>query len=80
MGPNAYELSQNKLQVYFLNKEKCLEFSCGALGWYCHCRGSGCCCGAGSIPGLGTFTCHKCSQKTKGPYEKCLSFLGITIN
>ena len=25
--------------------------------WHCHCSGSGCCCGMGSIPCPGTFTC-----------------------
>ena len=29
----------------------------------CHRHGSGCCCGAGSIPALGTSTCHRCGQK-----------------
>lgn len=31
----------------------------------CHQCGSGCCCGASSIPGLGTFTCHRRGQKGK---------------
>lgn len=33
--------------------------------WGCHCSGSGCCYGAGLIPGLGTSTCHGRSQKEK---------------
>ena len=32
--------------------------------WYCHCCGLGCYCGMGSIPGPGTFTCCKGSQKS----------------
>ena len=31
--------------------------------WYCHCGGSDCFCGTGSIPGLGISTCHGCGQK-----------------
>ena len=31
-------------------------FHCSSLGW---------CCGAGSIPSLGTSACHGCSQKEK---------------
>ena len=30
---------------------------------FCHCSGSGGCCGTGSSPGPGTFTCHGCGQK-----------------
>ena len=40
--------------------------SLGAQGlriWLCHHWGSGYSCGTGSGPGLGTFTCHRCSQK-----------------
>ena len=33
--------------------------------WHCHCNGSGGCCGVGSIPGPGTSTCLKHSQKKK---------------
>ena len=31
----------------------------------CQCSGSGCCCGMGSIPGVGTSTCHRCRKKKK---------------
>ena len=38
-------------------------------GWlrirHFYCRGEGCCCGEGSIPGLGASTCHGPSQKKK---------------
>lgn len=30
--------------------------------WHCYCFGLGGCCGVGSTPGLGTFTCHRCNQ------------------
>ena len=45
-----------------------------------HCCGSGCCCGVGSIPGLGTSTYPRCSQKTNGnktktPFGLLLKFL-----
>jgi len=30
---------------------------------HCHCSGFGCCHGTGSIPGLGSFTCHAHGQK-----------------
>ena len=33
--------------------------------WCCHCCSSGQYCGLGSIPGLGTTACHRCSQKKK---------------
>ena len=33
--------------------------------WHCHCCGSGCCCGVGLIPDLGTFSCHRCSWNQK---------------
>ena len=33
--------------------------------WRCHGCCSGHCCGTGSIPGLGTSTCHRCSPKKK---------------
>ena len=32
---------------------------------HCHCSSSGRCCGAGSIPGPGTFACHEHGQKKK---------------
>jgi len=39
--------------------------------WHCHCSGSGCCCGVGSIPHPGTSTCCRGSQKqTKKDLEK----------
>ena len=31
--------------------------------WRCHCSGSGCLCGAGSIPGLGSSACCMCGKK-----------------
>ena len=31
--------------------------------WHCHCCDSGHCCGASSIPGAGTCTCHRCPHK-----------------
>lgn len=31
----------------------------------CHFCTLGCCCGEGSIPGLGTYTCYGCYQKKK---------------
>ena len=33
--------------------------------WHCHCSGSGCCCGVGSIPGPGIYACHTCDQKER---------------
>ena len=36
----------------------------------CHCRGLDYCCGWGSIPGPGTFTCCKRSQKNKTKQKK----------
>ena len=36
----------------------------------CHCSSSGCCCGMGSIPGLGTSACHGYSQKERKRKEK----------
>ena len=36
--------------------------------WHCHCCGWGCCCGTGSIPGLGTATCHRCSRQQQKMY------------
>ena len=38
--------------------------------WCCHCSGSGHCRGANLIPGLGTFTCHRCSPKKKKKKKK----------
>ena len=35
----------------------------------CHCRGLGCCCDAGLIPGTGTSACHGHSQKKKRKKE-----------
>ena len=35
----------------------------GVLGIQCHCSCSDHCCGAGLIPGLGTFTCCDCIKK-----------------
>ena len=32
---------------------------------HCHCCTFGYSCGTGSIPGLGTFTCHRWGQKKK---------------
>ena len=32
---------------------------------HCHCSSSDCCCDLSPIPGLGTFTCHRCSQTNK---------------
>ena len=48
----------------------------------CHCSCSGCCYGAGSIPGLGTFTCHRPGQKRKkaGEYGVCHNCLGDVLN
>ena len=31
----------------------------------CHCRGSGCCCGVGSVPDPGPYTCHGHRPKKK---------------
>lgn len=31
----------------------------------CHCYGPGCCCGTGSIPGLGTSSCQGTAKKEK---------------
>ena len=36
----------------------------------CQSSGLGCCCGAGSIPGLGTSTCPGCGQKKKKKKKK----------
>ena len=33
--------------------------------WHCHCSSLGHCCGAGSVPGPGTSTCHRWGQKKK---------------
>ena len=33
--------------------------------WHCYYNGLGRCYGVGSIPGLGTSTCHRCGQKKK---------------
>ena len=44
----------------------------------CHCSGLGCCCGAGLIPGMGTFTRHGHSQKKEERKEKtslCLTHI-----
>ena len=41
----------------------CYKLQCRSQMWCCHCCGSGCCCGTGLIPDMGTFTCHDCSQK-----------------
>jgi len=41
--------------------------------WCCHCCGSGCSCGMGSIPGLGTFICW--GPKKKGKHTFKLSWL-----
>ena len=51
-----------------------LEITIGRVPWWLsrlriqhhHCCGSGYSCGAGLIPSLGTFSCHRCSQKKKG--------------
>ena len=47
-----------------------LKTEVGLLLWYsrlriqhCHYSGSGCSYGASSIPGLRTFTCHRCGKK-----------------
>ena len=56
------------IYIYIYNKVNIKQFFVGILLqhgrlriWYCHCRGSGCCCGAGSVPGPGTSICHGCS-------------------
>ena len=55
-------------------KSICLEFPW--VPWlrlgHCHCRGSGYCCGAGSIPGPGTFTCSGGGQKPNKQKSTCL--------
>ena len=33
---------------------------------HCHCNSLGCCCGMGSVPGLGTSACLRHGQKKKG--------------
>ena len=33
--------------------------------WHCHCSGSGCCCGAGLIPGQGPSTCRGGGQNNE---------------
>ena len=51
---------------YFFNQRKVSGVPLGHSRlriWCCHCRGSGCCCGMGSIPGPGTSTCHGQGQK-----------------
>ena len=40
------------------------EWHSGLRTRRCHCSSSGLCCGASSIPGLGTSACHRHSQKT----------------
>ena len=40
---------------------------------HCHCCGSGYSCSMGSIPGLGTSTCHRCNQKKKIHGSVCLN-------
>ena len=45
---------------------------CSRLRIWCHCNGLGHCCGAGSVSGLGTFTCQGC-----GPRKKSRSFPSI---
>ena len=48
--------------------------------WGCHCCSSGCCCGAGSIPGAGTSICCGCSQKKKKKTAPNFYFnLGLTL-
>ena len=42
----------------------------GSKTQHSHCGGSGCCCGMGSIPGLGTSLCLRCSQKKKKGKKK----------
>ena len=39
--------------------------------WHYHCSGLGCCCGADSVPGLGSFTCCGRGQKNKKIYKPC---------
>ena len=53
----------------------------GVLLWYrvlriqcCHCSNSGCCCGAGSIPGPGTSICHGCGQEKKNTVKNLEMF------
>ena len=38
--------------------------------WHCHYSGSGCCCGVGLIPGLGTSACRGSGQKKKRKNNK----------
>ena len=49
---------------------------CNGLRIWHHCRGSHWCCVAGSVPGWGTSTCHRCSQikKKKPKAHNPLSF------
>ena len=37
---------------------------------HCHCSSTGCCCGVGSVPGLGTFACCGYSQKQTNKQTK----------
>ena len=55
-----------------------MAFSCDAVGYgswlsglrHCHCNSLGCYCGMALIPGPGTSTCHRCSQKMKNKINK----------
>ena len=45
--------------------------------WHCHCCGWGCCCGVGSVPGLGPSTCGRCSLKKKRKHTQKNQLLKI---
>ena len=47
------------------NSNGVLLWLSGLRIWHCHCSSSGCCCGVGSIPSLGTSPSHRHGQKKK---------------
>ena len=40
--------------------------------WHCHCCGSGYSGDMGSIPGLGIYTCHRCSRPLPPNWSECI--------
>lgn len=48
--------------------------------WPCYCSGLGCCCGTGSIRGLGTSMCHECNQKTTKILKSLIKYYLLVIS